>query len=421
MAAGNTRTPNPFRIHGVVEGEAFADRVHEVARLEAVLRDGGSKLILYGPRRMGKTSVLLRAINNINSSGGYGLFADLSTASSAADMSNRLLSAAGAMLGRSMHDFLTDLVSRLKLSITLSVDPVSGLPLPGLDLQARDWGAERQRETLTDVLDVLNAMAHKRNIVIGVALDEFQEITTLGGERAEWHLRGAMQHHHHLAYVLAGSQGHLIEAMTGAAGAFYKFADKMPFGPIDAGELALWLEQRFRASGVHADGMGAAIIAAGGSRTRDCIQLARVCHDRGRVTGRVRPGDVEAAVREIVAEEQDIHLRQWRGLTVLQQNVLRAVAAADSGLSTRSVIRQFSLGSSGSAINAANAMVASGLLLREDAFTRERVSTPTGYAFDSPFFRAWVWWNALQDLGAAMNSVVREGPFVFWIERPPST
>jgi hypothetical protein len=130
---------------------------------------------------------------------------------------------------------------------------------------------------------------------------------------------------------------------------------------------------------------------------------------------------VETAVREIVAEEHDIHLRQWRGLTVLQQNVLRAVAAADSGLSTRSVIRQFSLGSSGSAINAANAMVASGLLLREDAFTRERVSTPTGYAFDSPFFRAWVWWNALQDLGAAMNSVVREGPFVFRIERPPST
>jgi hypothetical protein len=413
MAAGKKHIPNPFRIHGVVEGEAFADREAELARLVAALQEGGSKLIMYGPRRMGKTSVILRAISQINSSGGFGLSADLSTASSAADMSNRLLVSAGSLLGRTMSDFITDLVSRLTLSITLSADPVSGMVLPGLDLQARDWTAEKQRQTLTDVLDALNAMALKRGIIIGIALDEFQEITTLGGERAEWHLRGAMQRHHNLAYVLAGSRGHLIEAMTGPSGAFYKFADKMPFGSIDAQVLSQWIDERFRSTGITADGAGPAILAAGGSRTRDCIQLARVCHDRARLRGRVTSDDVEAALREIVEEEHDIHLTQWRRLTGLKQNVLRAIAAAEGGLSTRDVIRRFALGSSGSAINAANAMVDAGMLLREDALTRERVDTPTGYAFDSPFFRAWVWWNALQDMGGTMSGMVREGPFTF--------
>ncbi|MBR9976142.1 MAG: hypothetical protein KFF77_11220, partial [Bacteroidetes bacterium] len=168
---------NPFRIHGVATGEAFADRTDEVARMETALGDPGSKLIVYGPRRMGKTSALLRAIERVRKAGGHAFFADLSTASSAADMSNRVLAAAGAALGRSLRDFVTDLISRLKLSVTLSADPATGLLLPGLDLQAREWDASRQRETLTDVLDALDAMAGKRGICIGVALDEFQEIT----------------------------------------------------------------------------------------------------------------------------------------------------------------------------------------------------------------------------------------------------
>ncbi len=413
MAAGEGQKRNPFRIHGVATGDAFADRVDELARLEKAMSDGGSKLIMYGPRRMGKTSALLRAVDNVNKAGGHAIFADLSTASSAADMSNRLLTAAGAMLGKSIKDFITDLVSKLKLSITLTADPVSGLVLPGLDVQSRDWDAEKQRQTLTDVLDALDLMAKKRSIVIGVALDEFQEIASFGGEKAEWHLRGALQQHHHLAYVLAGSRAHLISRMTGPSGAFYKFADKMNFGPIDPALLATWIDKRFRATGIAVDGVGAAITGIAGSRTRDCIQLARVCHDRARFSGGAAASDVEAALREIVSEENDLYLTMWRNLTALQQNVLRAIAAADAGLTTRDVLRRFALGSSGAAVNAATAMVESGLLVREDAHTGERVSTPTGYAFDSPFFRAWVWWNALQDLGATMSGMVREGPFAY--------
>ena len=410
MAVSEKQKSNPFRIHGVAAGDTFADRVEELKRLKASLTDGGSKLILYGPRRMGKTSTLLRAIEMVNKAGGHAIFADLSTASSAADISNRLLAAAGSVLGKSIKDFITELVSKLKLSVTLTADPASGLVLPGLDRQARDGTSEQQRQILTDVLDALDQVAKKRSIIIGVAIAAFQEITTLGGATAEWHLRGAMQQHHHLAYVLAGSRGSLIARMTGSNGAFYKFADKMPFGPIDADLLAAWIERKFRSSGIVADGIGKTIVRTGGSRTRDCIQLARVCHDRARVAGKVVTGDVLSALREIVAEENDLYLTMWRNLTSLQQNVLRAIAAADTGLSGRGVLRRFALGSSGSAINAANALVDSGLLVREEAHTGVRVDTPTGYKYDSPFFLSWVWWNALQDLGPTMAGMIREGP-----------
>ena len=400
---------NPFRIHGVATGEAFADRSEEVARIDKALGDPGSKLIVYGPRRMGKTSALLRAIERHRNSGGHAFFADLSTASSAADMSNRVLAAAGAALGRSLRDFVTDLVSRLKLAVTLTADPATGLLLPGLDLQVREWDAGRQSDTLTDVLDALDAMAAKRGIIIGVALDEFQEITALGGEKADWQLRGAIQQHENLSYVLAGSQTHLIERMTGQAGAFYKLADKMAFGPIDPVVFAAWIEKRMKYSGIDATGTGAAIVSGAGARTRDIMQLARVCWDRARGAGRLTPSIVETALREIVGEENDLFLRQWKLLTPLQQNVLRAVAAGDRGLTTAATLRRFSLASSGAATNAAAALVEKQLLFRA-ADTSHDGDAPTGYMFDSPFFRAWVWWHALPDLGPSFADMVREGP-----------
>ena len=412
MAKQRRSDRNPFRIHGVASGDAFADRRDEVARLETALTDPGAKLMMYGPRRMGKTSALLRALESVRRDGGHALFADLSTASSAADASNRILGAAGAALGRSLRDFITDLVSKLKLSVSLTADPATGLILPGLDLQARDWDAERQRQTIGDVLDALNAMARKRKICIGIALDEFQEIRRFGGEEIEWQLRGAMQRHHHLAYVLSGSQEHLIERMTASAGAFYKMVDKMRFGPIPPGELAAWIDRRFRASGAESDA-GRDIVDMAGPRTRDIMQLARVCHDRKRGAERLGTDDVTDAMREIVGEEHDLYHSVWRGLTALQQNVLRAVAAADSGLTSRDVLRAYALGSSGAVIHAVRALTKAGILLRADAAPHHPRSAPTGYRFDSPFFHAWVWWNTLADLGPAFAERVRENPFTY--------
>ena len=76
----------------------------------------------------------------------------------------------------------------------------------------------------------------------------------------------------------------------------------------------------------------------------------------------------------------------------MQQNVLRAVATDMDGLTTKASIRRFALGNSGSATNAATALVAAGHLVR--------AGSRTGYAFDSPFLRRWVELTTLADVGA---------------------
>jgi hypothetical protein len=388
-----SKTPlrtNPFRIHGVADAHDFTDRVKELAKIRAILAEPGSKLLVYGERRMGKTSAITIALNAHCEQGGLGIIADFSTASTVADMATRILDAAMKSIGRRWRDVVTDVVGKLGLRVALEVDPTTGTPRASLDVALRDRPAEEQFQTLGQVLDALESVAAERGVHLAVVLDEFQEIHRFGGEKAEWQLRGIIQHHRHLTYVLSGSQPHLIGRMVGKGRAFYGLLDKLHFGAIERKHLAAWIDERNEAAGLHAPGLGEIAIDLAGPRTRDIIQLARKAFDVASANA-----DAEAlaaaAFREIVVEEDDMIRARWNAMTSHQQNVMRAIAAGEKGLSTRDTINRFSLRSSAAATQTARSFLEEGLIVA--------AKTPTGYGFDLPFMRAWVILHALPDIG----------------------
>ena len=389
-----TRGANPFRIHGVVTEPFFTDRAEELDRILAALREPAAKLLVYGPRRMGKTSALVRAIARHEEAGGLAFLADMSTASTLIDVANRILDAAGRALGRKWSDSISEFVKRLGMTISLTPDPGSGLILPSLDLSLRAAPLEEQRASLARTLDSINGLAKARKTPVGVVLDEFQEIQRFGGEAGEWHLRGIMQHHQQVSYVLAGSQAHIIERMLDKGRAFYGLADQLQFGPIDPGHLSKWIDSRMTKGGVTARGVGAAIVALAGPRTRDIVQVARKCFDNCRMSGRAGEEAVTQAYDDVTTEQEALFQSMWNRLTGPQQNVLRAVAAGRDGLTTQASLKRFGLTSSGAASNAASAMIQAGFLVK--------ASSTTGYGFENPFFGHWVRRETMADLGAAL-------------------
>ena len=387
---------NPFRIHGVVTGDYFTDRDDELNRLVHALTEPGSKLLVYSPRRMGKTSAVINAVDTVNKNGGHAFLADLSTASTAVDMSNRILAAASRIIWK---NFVTDVVSRLNVTVSLTPNPATGIPLPSIDINLRGDDIGKQRQTLSGVLDAINETAKERKITVGIALDEFQEIHKFGGETAEWDLRASIQQHENIGYVLFGSREHLIQRMIDSKGALYKLLDKLPFGPINPRHMAEWIDKRMAASGIKVQGVGDCIVHLAGARTRDIIQVARRYFDRTAVRGQATIEDVVNAFEDIIAEEHDLLYECWLSFTAHQQNILRAVAVGEKGLTTRETLARFALGSSGTVTNTVNSLIRAGHLIRQDAYTRIKVTTPTGYDFDSPFFKGWVVRHTLSDIG----------------------
>jgi len=261
---------NPFRTGVTVDNEFFTDRSAEVGRIKHTLSSPAARLLVFGHRRMGKSSAIARAIRRVRAKKGLAFLADLSTASMAVDMANRIMESATRALGRTWKDLAGDWAARVGTTLKLTTDAKTGLIIPSLELGLRRADASEQRQTLGRVLDAVNDMAAARKRTVGIALDEFQEITKLGGEDAEWHLRGVMQSHQHVSYVLSGSEPHLIQRMLGPKRAFYNMLDVLHFGPMDAGHLAGWIEDRMHGAGVKARGVGAYIVALAGPRTVCC-------------------------------------------------------------------------------------------------------------------------------------------------------
>lgn len=412
---------NPFRIHGLVDGDFHTDRDTELARFMGTLGEPTVKLLVSGHRRMGKSSTLARAVRLVNEQGGHAIMADLSTATTVTDMANRILRAAARTLSRRWSDFIIDLPKQLKLGIKLQFDPATQLPVPSLEIGAREDSLPVQQENLANVLDTLDAMAARRGVTLGVVLDEFQEIARFGGQdpssrgttltgrkrgrlgagqgattderfdQPEWHLRGVIQQHQHLSYILAGSRRALLDAMVQPGAAFYKMLTPVPFGPIAADHLAGWIDERMQTAGIYTAGGGARCVEWAGPRTRDIVRLARKCADISAVGGTVDAKVVTNAMREIVEEESDLYGERWSRFTGHQQNVLRAVAATADGLTTDGVRRDFTLAASGTVTNTLSHFVEGGLLVR--------TTFGGGYAFDDPFFRGWVISRALADVG----------------------
>lgn len=387
---------NPFRIGGTITGEYFTDREAELQRITATIREPQAKLVVYGPRRMGKSSALEVARQTVERRHGIPVvLVDVSTASGEADVATRLMRAAIASLGKQWQDIVKQFARGLSARLSVSVDPTSQLPTIGVEPTIREASDEEQRQRLGEVLETLEALAAKRAGPVGVILDEFQDLHKFGGEKTEWHLRGVVQRHKHLSYVLAGSRESLITAMLSDRNrAFYDLAERLYMGPIDAEHMATWIDERFVDAQVVPNGCGSVVVRIAGPRTRDRVRLARATYTITQQKGYVEGDDIVRGLDLIVDEQAAEYLALWRGLTATQQNVLRAVAAGAGSLFSSDVRERYALGkASGTTAKAVARLVDIEHIARRDDGSGD-------YMFDSPFFGRWVSRTTLQDVGS---------------------
>ena len=159
---------------------------------------------------MGKISLIKHAARIANAALA---FVDLSTATNLREVSKKLLGSVPVSDdGEQMARTLNILKKHVK---TVSL---RGRGRFGLEAGRR----EPPEETLDQALDFLNDYAGATTQCLVVCMDEFQDIRKLSGPRAEWRLRGNIQHHEHLSYIFRlrsplapvddGAKGGLLQA-----------------------------------------------------------------------------------------------------------------------------------------------------------------------------------------------------------------
>jgi hypothetical protein len=118
---------NPFRFGALALDDAFTDRKEEIAELKADVRNG-QDVVIFAPRRYGKTSLVWRASQELVREKVLVASVDLMTTPSPAKLAEKL--------ARAIHDDVASpllrakerlrIFSDLRVSPTITVEPETG-------------------------------------------------------------------------------------------------------------------------------------------------------------------------------------------------------------------------------------------------------------------------------------------------------
>ena len=327
---------NPFKFGGLVTGKDFADRESEMAEILREVR-GGTNIMLFSPRRMGKSSLLAEIMRRYGADLLF-VYVDLYGVTTKARMVEVYMSALvkGAYgTARKVVDGVRELLKSPRLRLVLS-----DAGEPGVELSM----GEPTVPEIQDIMDIPEEIARKRGRRIVVVFDEFQEIGELDGVSLLKAMRSRIQAHRHVSYVFAGSKRHLLVSIfEEREGAFYKSAKPMELGPIPRQDFERFLTDKFAAAGGRISPETASgIVEASGGNTYYAQQIA---HELFNISTRPKfPGDLEAAVSTAIAHQSPAFQFLWDSIkSPVQRGYLIAVATEGRSTPRSALIGRYGL------------------------------------------------------------------------------
>ncbi len=370
----------PFGFGSTVSRATFTNRREDLRRLKGNMA-GGINTILISPRRWGKSSLveqatldLARERKNVRTA-----VIDLFTCNSLEEFLENL---SRAVIDAS-SDKWEDRVRNAKTFFKAIVPKVSiGTELEGEVSIGFDW--KEARKHMGDILDMPERIAAAKKIRLVVCIDEFQHLADWRDDlRTQRLMRAHWQRHKHVTYVLYGSKRHMMTELFDHSGKpFYRFGDILWLQRIGLDHWKSFIVDRFKSTGrtISVD------LAARIALTMKCHsyytqQLAHFTWDR--TNRKATEANLRNGLELLLSVNTPLYQQQCEQMSTSQINLLKAVAAGETMLTSADVMNAFRLGTP------RNVQKAREALEQRDAIER----TTTGWAFLDPAFELWFRWQ----------------------------
>lgn len=241
---------NPFRFGQVVSGDLFCNRTSEIKQITHDLA-GGQSIVLYSPRRYGKTSLLQAVSERLKAKKIlYGHLDFFATNSKDKVVHAVSRTAAKIIIDdlKSIEKFIkkaAQFFTRTRFAVRFEPGDSGSFTIwPELSPQSDSF------DTLSDALVGLNSYLKKTKKRAAIVFDEFQQVLRVNSN-FEAEFRTIIQHQDRIAFAFLGSRMHLLQDMfTNEARPFYNSAKLIELGSIAPEELAKFIITRFKKIGV---------------------------------------------------------------------------------------------------------------------------------------------------------------------------
>lgn len=319
---------NPFRFGALALDESFANRETELAELKADALSG-QDVVLFAPRRFGKSSLIWRAAQQLVRSRALVAHVDLMTTPTIGRLADKL--------AQTIHEDLASPLFRakerlrvfqgLRVAPTVTVDADSG----DLSFSFSPGAAAADiTATMERLLELPGELAGERNRRVVLVLDEFQEIVEIDPGLPRL-MRSVFQRQPEVSHIYLGSRRHTMERIFNDENEpFWRSAKRMELGVIAAGKFRPFITKRFTQTGREIAPEAIDIILA--TTRGHPYATQELCYFAWQRTPADRPAevpDILGALSDVLRSEDSHFSAVWDALSAQQRALLQSLAVEE--------------------------------------------------------------------------------------------
>ncbi len=386
---------NPFLFGALALDEAFADRRLELAELVSDMRNG-QDVVVFAPRRYGKSSLLWAARQALVSEGVLVAQVDLMTTPTkerfAAALAEAIYEDIASTLER-VRDKASAAFRGLRLQPSMGFNPDTG----GVSFS---FAAGREPTdidtTIEQLLELPAALGADRRRRTALVLDEFQEVVEIDPHLPKL-LRAIFQRQPEVSHVYLGSKRHVMERIFNDENEpLWRSAKPIELGRIPIDEFGSFLHERFERGrrSVKPETIGRLLQLTQG-HPHATQELAYFLWEHVNEGACATVDDLDAALEALLRAEDARFILLWEETATVQRLLLQALAAEPGRPYSKPYRDRHGLPAAASVQTAVRALE-----------RRELVSRESGeHRIAEPFLAEWLNRPRRADLGTQPSSV----------------
>lgn len=356
---------NPFEYRLIAKGEDFIDREEEI---ETIIRStqAGQNITIYSPRRYGKSSLIMETFRRISNA--KTVYLDLNKVNSISDLADSMISQTTKNTYSSVEkgfSFVKDTLLSLRPTFTPTEDGGVSISVKMVD----------EQQDLEKALQFPQKVAEKKNTDIIIAMDEFQRIRTLNGDKLQRLFRSIIQEQDRVTYIFSGSQVHMLKEMFESGDRpFFKSTKIMELERIPEESFKDYIIRGFESTDI--DVKASLIDEILDFTEGHPMRTKELCFE---LWNKKRSGQTFESMNELldIMIENDIYIEEvWNNITsAVQRRTLEAVANDENPYSQQT-IKEYELKSNSHVQRSLKSLERKGILYKDDIV--------------DPFLKEWI-------------------------------
>ena len=375
---------NPFRFGSLALDEAFADRERELSEITADAL-AGQDIVLFAPRRLGKSSLIWRASQQLVRKRALVAHVDL--------MTTPTLQRFAEKLAQTIHEDIASALFRarerlrvfqgLRVAPTVTVDPNDASLSFGFSPSA---GSGDLTATIERLLELPGQLAGERGRNVVLILDEFQEVVDLDPSLPRL-MRAIFQRQPEVSHIYLGSRRHAMERIFNDENEpFWRSAKRMELGLISPGRFRPFLIRRFASTNKElAPAAADRLLEITAGHPYATQELSYFVWQRTAEGASAEVAEVELALEDVLRSEDAHFTSVWDQLSGQQRQLLVAIGSEAGRPLAGEYRRLHGLPAPSSVQKALTSLVRAELVSRADGEA----------SISEPFLAEWMRWKGM--------------------------